>query len=82
MLIEGVATKEDIDKTMRLGTGVPMGPLSMADFIGLDTVHSCLTTLYEETGKEKYKPSQNIVDMVTLGDLGKKTGRGFYVYKK
>lgn len=82
MLIEGVASKEDIDKTIKLGTGTPMGPLAMADFIGLDTVLSCLNTLHEETGKDKYKPAQNLVDMVTLGDLGKKSGRGFYIYKK
>jgi 3-hydroxybutyryl-CoA dehydrogenase len=79
-LHEGIATKEDIDKTMKLGTNVPMGPLTLADFIGLDTCLSIMKVLYNEFADSKYRPSPLLVKMVEAGWLGKKTGRGFYTY--
>ena len=81
-LNEGVASKEDIDKTMKLGTNVPMGPLELADFIGLDTCLSIMQVLYREFGDSKYRPSTLLVNYVNAGWLGKKSGKGFYEYKK
>jgi 3-hydroxybutyryl-CoA dehydrogenase len=80
-LHEGIAGKEDIDKTMKLGTNVPMGPLTLADFIGLDTCLAIMRVLHTEFGDSKYRPSPLLVKMVEAGWLGKKTGRGFYEYK-
>ncbi|EFC47226.1 hypothetical protein NAEGRDRAFT_38363 [Naegleria gruberi] len=80
VLHEGIATKEDIDKTMKLGTNVPMGPLTLADFIGLDTCLAIMRVLYTEFADSKYRPSPLLVKMVEAGWLGKKTGRGFYTY--
>ena len=74
---EGVATKEDIDRGMTLGTNVPMGPLELADHIGLDICLNASRTLYEEFG-DRYKPAYLLKRKVEAGDLGKKTGRGFY----
>jgi 3-hydroxybutyryl-CoA dehydrogenase len=82
VLNEGIATKEDIDKCMVLGTNVPMGPLALSDFIGLDTVLYILNVLHEEFGDSKYRPSPLLVNYVHAGWLGKKTGRGFYEYPK
>jgi 3-hydroxybutyryl-CoA dehydrogenase len=82
VLNEGIATKEDIDQTMKLGTNVPMGPLTLADFIGLDTCLSIMNVLHREFGDSKYRPSPLLVNYVNAGWLGKKTGRGFYEYKK
>jgi 3-hydroxybutyryl-CoA dehydrogenase len=79
-LQEGVASKEDIDKIMKLGTNVPMGPLALADFIGLDTCLSIIKTLHVELGDSKYRPASLLIQMVDAGRLGKKTGRGFYQY--
>ncbi|MFC6732188.1 MULTISPECIES: 3-hydroxyacyl-CoA dehydrogenase family protein [unclassified Haladaptatus] len=76
---EGVGTKEDIDKGMKLGTNVPMGPLELADHIGLDICLHATETLFEELG-ERYKPAYLLKRKVDAGDLGKKTGKGFYEY--
>ncbi|GAA5900791.1 hypothetical protein JCM6882_007665 [Rhodosporidiobolus microsporus] len=76
----GVATKEDIDTTLKLGMAHPMGPLQLADFIGLDTCLSIMKVLQDETGDSKYRPSVLLGRMVAAGYLGKKTGRGFYSY--
>lgn len=79
-LYEGVASKEDIDTVMRLGMAHPMGPLALADFIGLDVCLSILRVLYEGFGNPKYAPCPLLVNMVQAGKLGKKTGEGFYNY--
>jgi len=78
-LQDDVATRDDIDKIMKLGTGVPMGPLQLADFIGLDTVLHILRVLHEEQG-ESYRPAPLLVNYVEAGWLGKKPKRGFYEY--
>ncbi|MBI5598100.1 MAG: 3-hydroxybutyryl-CoA dehydrogenase [Elusimicrobia bacterium] len=77
-LMEGVATKEDIDTVMKLGMNHPMGPLQLADFIGLDTCLSILEILHEGLGDPKYRPCPMLRKMVEAGRLGKKAGRGFY----
>ncbi|WP_394324780.1 3-hydroxyacyl-CoA dehydrogenase family protein [Halalkalicoccus jeotgali] len=77
---EGVASKEDIDAGMELGTNVPMGPLTLADHIGLDICLDASETLYEELG-DRYKPAYLLKRKVDAGDLGKKTGAGFYEYE-
>jgi len=79
-LHEGVAAREAIDGIMKLGMNHPMGPLELADFIGLDTCLSILRVLHEGFGDPKYRPSPLLVKMVDAGWLGKKTGRGFYEY--
>ena len=76
---EGVASKEDMDKGMKLGTNVPMGPLELADHIGLDICLDASETLHEELG-DRYKPAYLLKRKVAAGDLGKKTGKGFYEY--
>ncbi|MFC7045465.1 3-hydroxyacyl-CoA dehydrogenase family protein [Halobacteriaceae archaeon GCM10025711] len=76
---EGVASKEDIDRGMKLGTNVPMGPLELADHIGLDITLDASETLYDELG-DRYKPAYLLKRKVDAGDLGKKTGKGFYEY--
>ncbi len=78
-LDEGVATKEDIDDGMTLGTNVPMGPLQLADHIGLDICLHATETLHEELG-DRYTPAYLLKRKVEAGDLGKKTGEGFYNY--
>ncbi len=77
---EGVATKEAVDGIMKLGMNHPMGPLQLADFIGLDTCLAILRVLQEGFGDPRYRPSPLLVRMVDAGWLGKKTGRGFYEY--
>jgi 3-hydroxybutyryl-CoA dehydrogenase len=77
---EGVATKADIDTGMELGTNVPMGPLTLADHIGLDICLHASETLHEELG-DRYKPAYLLKRKVDAGDLGKKTGEGFYEYE-
>ena len=77
---EGVASPEDIDTAMKLGTNQPMGPLELADFIGLDTCLSIMRVLREGFGDDKYRPCPLLVNYVADGRLGKKTGLGFYRY--
>ena len=76
---EGVASKNDIDRGMKLGTNVPMGPLELADHIGLDICLDASETLHEELG-DRYKPAYLLKRKVEAGDLGKKSGSGFYEY--
>ncbi len=79
-LYEGVAGVEEIDTVMKLGMAHPMGPLQLADFIGLDVCLSILNVLHNGFGNPKYAPCPLLVNMVTAGKLGAKTGEGFYVY--
>jgi 3-hydroxybutyryl-CoA dehydrogenase len=79
-LYEGIGTVEDIDTAMKLGTNVPMGPLTLADFIGLDTCLAILEVLQAGTGDTKYRPCPLLRKYVEAGWLGKKTGKGFYTY--
>ncbi len=79
-LMEGVASAEDIDKGMRLGANHPIGPLALADLIGLDVTLLVQETLYQETGDSKYRPCPLLRKMVRAGHLGRKTGRGFFNY--
>lgn len=79
-LQEGVSTRDDIDKIMKLGTNMPMGPLELADFIGLDTCLSIMRVLHTEFGDSKYRPAPLLVQMVTAKKLGRKTNEGFYLY--
>jgi len=80
-LYEGVAGVEEIDTVMKLGMAHPMGPLQLADFIGLDVCHSILTVLYNGFGNPKYSPCPLLTNMVTAGKLGVKSGEGFYKYQ-
>ncbi|AXI01105.1 3-hydroxybutyryl-CoA dehydrogenase [Sporosarcina sp. PTS2304] len=80
-LYEGVATKEAIDDVMKMGMNHPMGPLQLADFIGLDTCLYIMETLYEGFGDSKYRPCPLLRKYVKAGWHGKKTGRGFYTYE-
>jgi len=80
MYEDGFASREDIDEGMRLGCGHPMGPLTLADFIGLDVLYSVCESLYEEFKREEYAPPPLMKRMVVSGHLGRKTGRGFYEY--
>ncbi len=79
-LDEGIATKEDIDKGLKLGTNVPMGPLELADHIGLDVCLDASETLHRELG-DRYQPAYLLKRKVEAGHLGKKTGQGFYDYE-
>lgn len=79
-LYEGVAGVTEIDTVMKLGMAHPMGPLQLADFIGLDVCLSILNVLYEGFGNPKYAPCPLLVNMVTAGKLGRKSGEGFYAY--
>ncbi|HXV74698.1 MAG TPA: 3-hydroxybutyryl-CoA dehydrogenase [Candidatus Polarisedimenticolaceae bacterium] len=80
-LYEGVGTAESIDQVMKLGMNHPMGPLTLADFIGLDTCLAILEVLYEGFADPKYRPCPLLVKHVEAGWLGRKTGRGFYDYR-
>jgi 3-hydroxybutyryl-CoA dehydrogenase len=80
-LYEGVGTVESIDKAMRLGANHPMGPLELADFIGLDTCLAVMQVLYEGLADSKYRPCPLLVKYVEAGWLGRKTQRGFYDYR-
>lgn len=80
-LNEGIASVEDIDQAMKLGTNQPMGPLTLADFIGLDTCLAIMNVLHDGLGDSKYRPCPLLVKYVEAGWLGKKTGRGFYNYQ-
>ncbi|MDW8075653.1 MAG: 3-hydroxybutyryl-CoA dehydrogenase [Bacteroidota bacterium] len=79
-LMEGVASAEDIDTVMKLGMNHPMGPLQLADFIGLDVCLAIMEVLHEGLGDDKYRPCPLLRRMVAAGYLGRKTGRGFYSY--
>lgn len=79
-LYEGIAGVEEIDTIMKLGMAHPMGPLQLADFIGLDVCLSILNVLYDGFGNQKYAPCPLLVNMVMAGKLGAKTGEGFYTY--
>jgi 3-hydroxybutyryl-CoA dehydrogenase len=80
-LFEGVAGVSEIDAVMKLGMAHPMGPLQLADFIGLDVCLSVIRVLQEGIGDDKYRPCPLLVNMVAAGNLGKKTGEGFYKYE-
>lgn len=80
-LHEGIASVESIDSAMKLGTNQPMGPLTLADFIGLDTCLSIMNVLHEGFGDSKYRPCPLLVKYVEAGWMGRKTGRGFYSYE-
>jgi len=79
-LMEGVGTPEAIDTVMKLGMNHPMGPLTLADFIGLDVCLAILGVLHDGLGDPKYRPCPLLKRMVAAGHLGKKSGRGFYSY--
>ncbi|CAM6017561.1 unnamed protein product, partial [Sphagnum balticum] len=79
-LLEGVGTPQDIDTGMKLGTNQPMGPLALADLIGLDTCLSIMHTLHEGLGDSKYRPCPLLIQYVDAGWLGRKTGRGVFQY--
>jgi 3-hydroxybutyryl-CoA dehydrogenase len=80
MYEEGFASREDIDDGMKLGAGHPMGPLTLADFIGLDVLYAVCDSLYEEFKRPEYAPPPLLKRMVVSGHHGRKTGRGFYEY--
>ena len=81
-VMEGVATPEAVDQVFKLGMAHPMGPLTLADFIGIDVCVDILRVLHEGFGNPKYSPCPILVRMVDAGWLGRKTGRGFYTYEK
>ena len=78
--MEGVAEPEAIDTVMKLGMSHPMGPLRLADFIGLDTCLAIMQVLHRDMCDDKYRPCPLLVEMVNDGKLGNKTGEGFYKY--
>ncbi|MGB0952912.1 MAG: 3-hydroxyacyl-CoA dehydrogenase family protein [Planctomycetota bacterium] len=80
-LYEGIATREDIDTIMKLGMNHPMGPLTLADFIGIDVCVNILDYLYEQFGDPKFRCAPNMRRMVEAGKLGRKSGEGFYDYR-
>ncbi len=80
LLMEGVASAEDIDKAMKLGTNMPMGPFELADYTGLDIGLAVMEVLHHETGDPKFRPSPLLRKYVRAGRLGRKTGRGVYDY--
>ena len=81
-LMEGVASKEDIDTVMKLGMNHPMGPLTLADFIGLDVCLAIMDVLYKGFGDSKYRACPLLKKMVAANKLGRKTGEGFFKYEQ
>ncbi len=79
-LEEGVSSAEDIDSVMKLGMSHPMGPLALADLIGLDICLDIMETLHRDFGDDKYRPAPLLRRMVAAGRLGRKTGHGFFAY--
>ena len=82
LLEKGVSTKEGIDTIIKLGLNHPMGPLELADYIGLDVCKDIMDSIYNETHDMKFKPAEMLVQLVSAGKLGRKTGEGFYLYKQ
>ena len=82
ILADGVASRDEIDAAMKMGANHPMGPLELADLIGLDVCLAIMEVLYEEFGDSKYRPHVLLRKMVRAGQLGRKTGIGFYDYRK
>jgi 3-hydroxybutyryl-CoA dehydrogenase len=80
LLQEGVASKEDIDQSVKLGLNHPMGPVQLMDLVGLDITLHEISTIFERTGDSKYRPSTLLQRMVAAGQLGRKTGKGWYEY--
>jgi len=80
ILMEGIASAEDIDAGMKLGANHPIGPLALGDLVGLDVCLSIMETLHTETGDDKYRPCPLLKKMVRAGFLGRKSGRGFFAY--
>jgi 3-hydroxybutyryl-CoA dehydrogenase len=81
VLWEGTASRDDIDKAMKLGTNYPMGPLEWGDRIGLERVYEGLRSLHEEYGDERYRPCPLLRKMVAAGHIGRRAGKGFYMYE-
>jgi 3-hydroxybutyryl-CoA dehydrogenase len=80
--MEGVAAPDAIDTVMKLGMNHPLGPLALADLIGLDVCLAILQVLHRDLGEDKYRPCPLLARMVAAGRLGKKSGRGFYDYRR
>jgi 3-hydroxybutyryl-CoA dehydrogenase len=82
LLMEGVATAEDIDTAMKLGANHPIGPLALADLVGIDVLLAIMEVLHSEMGDDKYKPCPLLREMVEKGHLGRKSGQGFFSYAR